>query len=789
MMKQLKYQNDTVNELVDKTITLLKLDGNRHKLIFKAPTGSGKTVMTAIMLDRLIVEMQNRGDCPYQEAAFIWIAPNKLHEQSFRKIKQHFDGSRNMDAMRFEDLTSNYLRPSDILFVNWESINKDNNRIVREDECGRSLYDITFNTKLKNIPIIVIIDEEHLFWSSTADKSKKVLDCINPKLELRISATPKSHSDYKVTIPREKVIEEEMIKRGVVMNPELRLEHNNEIELNQFLIENALRKRNELSECYEKLGVNINPLLLIQLPNDTKESLTADDKKIAEQVKLYLSAVQGIDVENHKLAVWLSGEKENLEGLERDDSLTEVLLFKQAIALGWDCPRAAVLLIFRKLESETFTVQTVGRILRMPEQKYYTDDNLNIGYVYTDVSKDKIQIIAEDASYLSKQNYVAKRKEGLKNISIKSYYMERKSELRNVLKVEYKRYLQEAMERKLHMQMQPLLFSYEELYNAITEKKDTHVNSEEMEIDIRLNREQVSSIIDLNVRNINIPIPQDVKFQNDIGTVDIGTQVRYSRTLGELKRIFYAYCRSMLHDFESESTERLARYIMDIMASSFNMPDSDIIKCVLYHKNKRVFSDIISSSLADYKKIIEKNKREAKNKSLKSYMWKIPEERIYEEETHHLRDDTELHALQPFAELNVASNPEICFASFLEENSEHIDWWYKNGDSGKHNYSVPYTNNKGYKSLFYVDFVIRLKNGDIYLFDTKSIESDPEAVNKHNALIDYLNAERQKGKQLFGGVIIYSTDNWKYSHFHIEDTMDVAPWDAFEPRLANTIKK
>lgn len=787
-MKQLKYQNDAVNELVDKTISLLKLDGKRHKLIFKAPTGSGKTVMTAMMLDRLIVEMQNRGDCPYQEAAFIWIAPNKLHEQSFKKIRQYFESSRNMNAMRFEDLTNNYLCTNDILFVNWESVNKDTNRIVREDEHGHSLYDITFNTELKKTPIIVIIDEEHLFWSSTADKSKKVLDRINPKLEVRISATPKSHSDYQVTIPRQRVIEEEMIKRGVVMNPELRLEQNNEIELNQFLIENALRKRNELAESYKKLGVNINPLLLIQLPNDTKEDLTPEDEKVAEQVKLYLSEIKGIDVENHKLAVWLSDEKENLEGLERNDSITEVLLFKQAIALGWDCPRAAVLLIFRKLESETFTVQTVGRILRMPEQKYYTDDILNIGYVYTDVSKDKIQIIAEDASYLSKQNFVAKRKEGLNNISIASYYMERKNEFRNVLKVDYKKYLKEEMEKKLHTQMNPLLFTYEELYNTIAQKKEDKEKTDGLDFKVRTNREEAARVICLDVKNINIPIPQDVKFQNDIGTVDIGSQVRYPRSVGELNRIFYVYCRSMLHDFESESTERLARYILELMYDSFNMTDSNSIKCILYHSNKRIFSDIISSSLASYKKKIEKDKREAKSKCLKSYLWEIPEERIYEEETHHLREDAECHALQPFAELNAASNPEKHFVSFLEENSEYIDWWYKNGDSGKQNYSVPYTNSKEVLSMFYVDFVIRLKNGDVYLFDTKSVESDYEAVNKHNALIDYLHAEREKGRRLFGGVIIYHANNWKYSNFQIEGTMDVASWDSFEPRLANSIK-
>ena len=42
-MKDLKFQQKAVRELVEKTIDLLRLSGNRRTLIFKAPTGAGKT--------------------------------------------------------------------------------------------------------------------------------------------------------------------------------------------------------------------------------------------------------------------------------------------------------------------------------------------------------------------------------------------------------------------------------------------------------------------------------------------------------------------------------------------------------------------------------------------------------------------------------------------------------------------------------------------------------------------------------------------------------------------------
>lgn len=54
------------------------------------------------------------------------------------------------------------------------------------------------------------------------------------------------------------------------------------------------------------------------------------------------------------------------------------------------------------MQSDQFTIQTVGRILRMPEQKHYPKEQLNIGYVYTDIAKDKIQIVTADSDYILK---------------------------------------------------------------------------------------------------------------------------------------------------------------------------------------------------------------------------------------------------------------------------------------------------------------------------------------------------------------------------------------------------
>lgn len=353
-MKNIPYQQNAINELTDKTIRLLNLGGKRHKIVFEAPTGAGKTVMSCLTLANITDELKSRGDSRYQEVAYIWFAPRKLHLQSYASLKNAFGETRKLRPVMFDEIDqSEGIQPGEILFVNWESVNKESNVMVRENESFASLYEIARRTQEEyDLPIVAIIDEEHMFWSKTADKSAAVLERINPAVELRISATPKTlHPDEKVKVYRQDVIAAEMIKKEVVLNPDIELDFSEERTLNENLIKAALAKRNQLAELYQELGVNINPLLLIQLPNDVKESMTSEDQAIAEQVKTYLEAICGITAENGLLAVWLANEKENLAGLERPDNMTQVLLFKEAIALGWDCPRAAVLLIFKNCKA------------------------------------------------------------------------------------------------------------------------------------------------------------------------------------------------------------------------------------------------------------------------------------------------------------------------------------------------------------------------------------------------------------------------------------------------------
>ena len=786
-MKNLAYQQKAVTELVDKTIRLLNLGGQRNKLVFEATTGAGKTVMACQMLAGLMDELHDRGDSRYQEVAFIWFAPRKLHIQSYEKLKGAFEETRTLRPVMFDELDQNEgIRPGEILFVNWESVNKENNVMVREGDCSLSLYEITDRTKEEfGLPIVAIIDEEHMFWSKTADKSAAVLDRINPTVEIRISATPKTaNPKEKVTVYRQDVIAAEMIKKEVVLNPEIELNFSDELELNANLIKAALDKRNQIAEAYKAVGSNVNPLLLIQLPNDTKESMTAEDTAIADQVKKYLEVMCGITTDNHRLAVWLAGEKENLTDLEKPDNLTEVLLFKEAIALGWDCPRAAVLLIFRKLQSDQFTIQTVGRIMRMPEQKHYQKEILNSGYVFTDIAKDKIQIVTADAGYILNNTITAHRRENLKNVNLPSSYTERPNVERNYLGPDFRKVLHEEARRFWDFVEGNLLFSLEELAKLDNdEESNTLPDSDDLQINE--NRKKVANSLRLDVKNINIEIPQDVHFQNEEQVLEVDT-VKYARKATEIDRVFMAYIATKGHQFESKGrTDKIASYLLEVLADFFGIYETEAKKVVLYHSNRPKFDRIIDSALERYARIRDKARKESAAKRVfRKYGWEVPEERTYDNETSHI-EETGNHALLPFVQLNQASNPEKDFVAYLEQNSQYIDWWYKNGDKGKQHYAIEYTTgDEQAKSLFYVDFVIRMKNGHIYLFDTKSIGSDVFASDKHNALLQYIKENTTEEQPLYGGVILRKDENWLFSPLPIKNTTDTLNWNCFYPQNA-----
>ena len=766
-----QYQETKVQELVNKTIAQLNIDGMRRTIVFQAPTGAGKTVMVIEAMCRLHEEIAS-SDCRYSKVAYIWIAPNALHVQSYLSMKNALSETHRLNPVEYDELDlsfEGYIRPGEVFFVNWQSIYNDNRVIVRGSEMIPPIYDIIDRTtRVHNIPIVCIIDEEHMFTGKNAKQSEKVLNRINPKVEIRISATPKTlQPDELIKIDRSQVINEGMIKTNISLNPALKGAKTDDA-VNMYLLEQAVKKREQLAQAYKKLGININPLLLIQLPNDSKETMTADEVSLMESILIKLGAQYGMTTDNGKVGVWLSLEKKNLESISKNDSMVNVLVFKQAIAMGWDCPRAGVLAIYRKLSSETFTIQTVGRIMRMPQQRFYTNPILNVGYVYTDLSADVIKIEPDDIDYIHKLH--SYRREGLQNVALRSYKKERSNKENNVLRSDFKKFLHRKMAKEWTLSCMPTLFSWDE------EDEETQYSNQ-----IAENRNRASEYITLNVSRVQVEIPSDMILLDEEGVTRVENKAGFARTPYELKQVFDKFCLSLLHGWsKTHCISILESAILDALEDLFEIFEIDAYKVVCGKHNQEKFADLISRTLKIYKEQ-EMQKVRMSETGYTCYQWVVPEVRDYKDNTYTEVADVVNHAMLPYYEQNAVSAPERRFTDFLEENSQYIDWWYKNGDNGSEHFAIPYTNSLGKQALFYVDYVIRMKSGIIFLFDTKSENSDPEAPNKHNALIDYLSEEWNANRRVRGGIIIENNHNWKYSPLKIANTNDLGGWSSFFP--------
>lgn len=397
-MKELKnYQLNAISQLMGFTDMFLNTPKN-ETIVFQSPTGSGKTVTMA----RYILELTEKST---EDLCFLWISIGKgdLQVQSYKSVRKEIGDSIECSLLESEFFGSrDVINQNEIVFVNWEKIrtkdrttNEFKNTLMKDWE-QNNFPTILSNTRA-NRKIILIIDESHS--SATTERAMEIRDeIIVPDLTIEMSATPVFTSENinaRVSVEPTDVINEGMIKKEIIINDkiaELIEKEDSEKTSELLVLESAYFKEEELKRRYMDLYNSgettslITPLTLIQIPN----SNYGEEKRIA--IETFLES-KGITTENGRLAVWLSDEKINdsYEVLNANDSKVEYLIFKMAIDTGWDCPRAQVLLKFREVNSIIFEIQTVGRILRMPEAKHYSDETLNRAFVYSNIQSIAIK--------------------------------------------------------------------------------------------------------------------------------------------------------------------------------------------------------------------------------------------------------------------------------------------------------------------------------------------------------------------------------------------------------------
>ncbi|EJF53907.1 DNA/RNA helicase, superfamily II [Saprospira grandis DSM 2844] len=769
----LDFQQEAIDKLVANFIHLWGNPEPQRPLVFKSPTGSGKTFMVA----NFVHNLNGMPNWDYDKA-FIWITFSEdLAMQSKDKFQKYFDKNLENSLLTVNDFKQGKLHKNDILFINWQKLvaSKKANRLLRRPdeeaflkEQGYYFEDLIENTHKEKREFILIVDESHK--NRNTSLAQEIIDIINPKVIINVSATPKNIPGIDqidegiagyVGVKREKVVEEGLIKEKIAVQTEEDLAKYPNKDLDELLLDLAIKRQKELKEEYKILDKDINPLVLIQLPNDDSRLKDAGQKTKEEIVLDYLQKKK-IDVDR-KVALWFDGKQKNMDFITHNESDIDFMLFKQAAGTGWDCPRAHILVMFREINSASFYVQTIGRILRMaePNQKddYKNNPNLRTGYLYTNYRRNDVEI--PDQSIKNKPFiYTSKRREGLKNIE--GLYSD------FVSRVDYG-----DLGNAVQFQMSFLksfnnYFAFDEADHPITLREK--IQAKGIEINPILTNKLIVNAEFTDYDKINLDFAKK------------GQEEDYKISRNDVEKLFNWYCFQLL----SEQTEVEAK-VSNVsrswspLKSAFRVwfksifdQDSYLYYRILINDLRKeqssVFRQALTKALKDYypikKEFLKNRKKDLEERE--APLFEIMAEYTFTEDYAELtttEGTSELSAIQPFylKKKYIGRENELKFLNFLEQKKDKLDWWFKNGDSGKEFYCLKYYNTaKKEEALFYPDWIVKFKDGRVGIFDTKSGNTAQNPEGRAEGLAKKLRELNTNNGNYVGGLVVLENNQWYY---------------------------
>jgi type III restriction enzyme len=743
-MKTLKrYQEKAVDELLLKTKLLLDKNINKKTIVFQSPTGSGKTLMMTEYIEQLIKDLEETDLC------FLWVSigMSNLHIQSYNSLKREFHGFPDVYLLEQEFFGSREtIAKNEIVVVNWEKIRTKDNKtsewknILMKDKETINFRELVKNTKEENTKLIMIIDESHS--NANSERALELRDeIVNADLTIEMSATPISQGgeyNEKVVVQSNDVIEEGMIKKEIIINEDIDQINDDEITSQELVMQAAFQKREELKQLYQNINVDINPLVLVQLPS----SEAGEEKK--EFVESFL-AEKGITYENKKLALWMSDEENKINQedwrIKPNDSEVDFLIFKLVVGTGWDCPRASILVRFREIRSIVFEIQTIGRILRMPETKHYEDDNLNKGFVYTNVKSLEVKKETYNPNII--KTIVVKRKDIYEPVKLKSYYRNR-VDFGDITFSFYK-VLDETFCRYFDIN-EKIEISY---YDKNKKKVSQKINLEKLDNkdEIILNKSIDSMIFD--------KLPEGKISGEEADLFSEATLMKANLSQEDLFNAFELLIKVNLNGFAYKRSipafkQALYRWFKKYLNVKLGGNGIIYIQNIVLN-NAGIFSKLFDESIRDYKPFkVEEIKKKIEEIEEWNEEWEIAESRnlnpyTYSKYTYNL-------SLYDPCYLKLDSNIEKEFIVYLERKSDTIKWFWQNGDEHMAlNFGIKYN----IKSTFQPDFIVLFKDGRLGIFDTKaSGYNEDDNKLKGEALQKYIKEENRKDKNIFGGLVV-----------------------------------
>lgn len=342
------------------SMTSALLRENHPPCLLRAPTGSGKTFMLARVLANVSAE---------KDVLWFWFVPfvnlvaqtlDALVSNSSDLSPQLFAQGRNQDAAAGQVLISTV---QSVARATWRTkgYNAD------ADDETRTLAEFVARARSQGLRIGMVVDEAHIALDKTTEFGQ-FANWLSPDFLLMATATPKDQrildflggagkSDFEsFSVSRDDVVKARLNKKFIeAVVYDLRQSAQTVTDLKRTVLRQAWRRSQKLKRDLATIGIELTPLLLVQVGNG--------DKSVEEAEH---DLIRLCKVPPHAIGKHTADEPDPvMMAAIANDSTKEVLIFKQSAGTGFDAPRAFVLASTKPVNDPDFAMQFIGRVMRV----------------------------------------------------------------------------------------------------------------------------------------------------------------------------------------------------------------------------------------------------------------------------------------------------------------------------------------------------------------------------------------------------------------------------------------